>query len=268
MATPSSNSSVSVGPWPKGFQNIYSPTQTPPGALVWAKNVYIEADGTVVPAVSARADKRTLLNDSPLKYDSSNILDIDQSNAVQDLGGDGYKDDNDDRPYRSLFSIGKAGMVSGTYSRYWRSRLLVARGQTLYVSDPFAYGVYDTRAGVIPMPGRIDFLEPVEGGVFVAIRNQGVYFLAGTSPEDWQLKHADIILAQPNTSLLIPTAQMKLDIQNRPEWVAVWLTSKGFAVGLPDGSILYPQADLLSGLPLGSTGSITFNGDRLIALTQ
>ena len=309
MATPSSSSSVSLGPWTRGFQNFYDPTRAPPGTLVAAKNVTVESDGIVVSragyilkSVGAHSVfthqgrfygvyKDTIneffedrpvsldfpvtgkvnwavLNNEPLFFNREVIGKISLTEGVTGLGGKYAFEGGSKHPYRDLFSATKLPMVGGTYARYWRSRLLVARGRTLYVSDPFMYGVYDSRSGVVPLPARIDFLEAVEGGVFVALRGLGVYFLAGTSPEDWQLKVADVITAQPNTSLVIPTAQMKLDIQTRPEWVAVWLTSKGFAIGLPNGSVIYPQADLLSGLPLGSTGSLSFEGDRLIALTQ
>jgi hypothetical protein len=161
----------------------------------------------------------------------------------------------------------RSRMPGGSYARYWRGRLLVARGRVLYVSDPMRYGLYDSVAGRVPFPARIDFIEAVEGGVYVALKDMGVYFLDGESPEKWELKVAATIPAQANSSLLVPTAQMKLEIQFKPEWVAVWFTSKGFAVGLPNGSVTYPQADLLSGLPLG-TGSLHFEGDRLIALSQ
>lgn len=167
-------------------------------------------------------------------------------------------------PYEYL---NKAPMPGGNYARYWRGRLLVARGRTLYISDPLRYGMYDQSAGFVSFEARIDFIEPVEGGVYVALRNVGVHFLAGEAPEKWELRVASVIPAQAGASLIIPTAQMKLEWQSKPEWVAVWLTNKGFALGLPTGNVVFPQADLLSGLPLG-TGSLHFEGDRLIALSQ
>lgn len=168
---------------------------------------------------------------------------------------------------RPADTMNKARMPGGDYARYWRGRLLVARGHVLYFSDPLRYGMYDRSAGFVRFEARIDFIEPVEGGVFVALRDNGVHFLRGETPEKWERIVADVISAQAGTSLLAPTAQMKLDMQSKPEWVAVWLTHKGFAIGLPSGNITYPQADLLSGLPLG-TGSLYLEGDRLIALSQ
>lgn len=168
---------------------------------------------------------------------------------------------------RPAETMNKARMPGGNYVRYWRGRLLVARGRTLFFSDPLRYGLYDRAGGFVTFEARIDFIEPVEGGVYVALRDMGVHFLAGETPEKWERKVATIIPAQASASVLVPTAQMSLDLKIKPEWVAVWFTHKGFAVGLPSGDVLYPQADLLSGLPLG-TGSLHFEGDRLIALSQ
>lgn len=161
----------------------------------------------------------------------------------------------------------KSRMPGGNHVRYWRGRLLVARGRTLYFSEPLRYGMYDTSAGRVVFEAPIVFVEAVEGGVYVGLKNIGVRFLAGETPSKWEQKVADTIPPQANASALIPTARMKLELQFRPNWVAVWFTHKGFALGLPTGSVLYPQADLLSGLPLGN-GSLHFDGDRLIVLSQ
>ena len=165
-------------------------------------------------------------------------------------------------------TMNKARMPGGDFVRYWRGRLLVARGRTLYFSDPLRYGLYDQSRGFVTFEAKIDFIESIETGIFVALRNIGVVFLAGDSPEKWERRLVDVVTAQPGASGLVPTALMDLKLQQKPEWVAVWMTNKGFALGLPSGNVMYPQADLLSGLPLG-TGSLHFDGaDRLIVLSQ
>lgn len=386
MTTTTATPSVSLGPWQKGFQNIYDVSKTPAGALTEAENVEISFDGVVTPrmgfalvapgvsSVFRHHDRYygvynnslveihdtsatilyspvigkvnwTILNDEPV-FTNNTILGRITSDGVKLIGveepsgfsGPPVRDgapkyavlfvskDGEEGPMSELVGPGvlkmpipteptvtkirifctgsgdvpyevteipvgtstynavddvseaykgrpggesqfKARMPGGAYARYWRGRLLVARGRTLFISDPLRYGLYDQGAGRVSFPALINFIEPVEGGVFVALKGMGVYFLAGASPAEWVLKVADIVEAQANSSLLVPTALMKLDLQTRPEWVAVWLTDKGFAVGLPSGDILYPQADLLSGLPLGN-GSLHFEGDRLIALSQ
>lgn len=378
-------STVSLGPWIKGIQNVLDPVRTPEGCLSEAENVLIGPDGVVTPRAGfdlvttgghslfrhqdrvygvyngaivefLEATARPLyagitgkvnwglLNDEPVFTNNSVLGRVTPTGVkligVEEPGGfavpahtpSGYMAavsfvsiDGEEGPLSQAVSAGesiymptpieptvakirvyqtnkdsdvlyevgevpvgtasfelitdrsvfgrvaetqfKSRMVGGSYVRYWRGRLLVARGRKLYFSDPLRYGLYDQSGGWVAFPARIDFVEPVEGGVYVALKDMGVHFLAGESPSKWELRVADIVPAQANTSLLVPTAQMKLDMQNIPDWVAVWLTSKGFALGLPSGLVVYPQADLLSGLPLG-TGSLHFEGDRLIALSQ
>ena len=323
MATPSSNSSVSLGPWTRGFQNFYDHTKAPPDTLAVAINVLIDADGTIRSSTGLKttnggpdlnADihsvfphkgrffgvfrdtiseffdgrhislnfpvgkevKWTVFEDSPVFYNRDVIGKISLTDAAVGASGGTYIVKSEypsdastpepaPHPYRDLFTASKRAMpTGGDVVRYWRSRLLVARGPMLYISDPFMYSTYDAVSGIIALPGRIDFMEVVEGGVFVGLSELGVYFLAGSSPENWQLKIADVITGCKGTSLLIPTAGMKLDAQTRPEWVAVWLTCKGFALGLPNGSVIYPQADLLQNLTIGAAGRTTLYGDRLI----
>lgn len=373
------DSSVSLGPWARGIQNVNDPAACPAGTLMEANNVLITSDGSIVPRsgyslvsigghslfthagrVFGIYNKRvcefhdsgakvlsafdiegkvtwSLLNDEPVLTNHSILARLsgeevkrlgvetpvvpsmgtqeltDESVAVSFVNFDGeegplspvfvgstiappmentvarmriYKPRSDvlymarevavstTVPVQHTFEFGKpadnmnkARMPGGDYVRYWRGRLLVARGHTLFFSDPLRFGLYDRSSGFVNFEERIDFIEPVEGGVFVALRGSGIHFLAGTAPEQWERKIADIIPAQAGSSLTVPTAQMNLQLQSKPEWVAVWLTHKGFALGLPSGNIIYPQADLLSGLPLG-TGSLSFEGDRLIALSQ
>jgi len=159
-------------------------------------------------------------------------------------------------------------MPGGLYARYWRGRLLVARGRTLYFSMPLRYGMYDPSFGFVKFEGKIDFIEAVEGGVFVAVAGQGVFFLAGDEPSKWERRLADVTPAQPGAVTLIPTVQLRaLNLPAPTGWAAVWFTDKGFCLGLSSGYVFYPQADRLSGLPLG-TGTLYFTGDRLIVLSQ
>ena len=161
----------------------------------------------------------------------------------------------------------KSRMIGGAYARYWRGRLLVARGRTLYFSEPLRYGLYDRSSGHVTFEARIDFIEPVAGGIFVALKGLGVRFLAGDTPGKWEQRVATPVPAQPGTSMTVPAIQMKIEMQNPPDWVAVWFSTNGFVVGLPTGELYYPQEDHLSGLPLGS-GAIFFEGDRLTVLSQ
>jgi hypothetical protein len=159
-------------------------------------------------------------------------------------------------------------LPGGHYVRYWRGRLLVARGRTLYFSMPLRYGLYDPSFGFVKFEGKINFIESVESGVYVAVNGQGVFYLSGDEPGKWERKLVDVTPAQPGAVTLIPTVQLRaLNLPSPAAWAAVWFTDKGFALGLAGGMVVYPQADRLSGLPLG-TGTLQFQGDRLLVLSQ
>lgn len=164
-------------------------------------------------------------------------------------------------------TVNKARMPGGDHATYWRGRLLVARGRFLYISEPMRYGLYDLQGGVVPFERKITFIESVENGFFVGVRNVGVYFLSGSTPADLTRRLATPDEAQYGSSLLIPAGRVALDTTQKPEWVAVWFSPRGFAIGLPSGDVVYPQAELLDNIPIGK-GSLHFEDDRLIALSQ
>jgi hypothetical protein len=159
-------------------------------------------------------------------------------------------------------------LPGGHYVRYWRGRLLVARGRSLYFSMPLRYGLYDPSFGFVKFEGKIDFIESIESGVFVAVAGQGVFYLAGDEPAKWERKLIDVTPAQPGAVTVIPTVQLRaLNLPSPQAWAVVWFTDKGFALGLASGMVIFPQADRLSGLPLG-TGTLQYRGDRLLVLSQ
>jgi hypothetical protein len=161
-----------------------------------------------------------------------------------------------------------ARLPGGSFCRYWRGRLLVARGRTLYFSTPLRYGLYDPSYGFVRFEGKINWIESIETGVFVAVAGQGVFYLGGDEPAKWERKLLDVTPAQPGAVTTIPTVQLRaLNLPTPAAWCAVWFTDKGFALGLSGGMVMYPQADRLSGLPLG-TGTLTFEGNRLTVLSQ
>lgn len=381
-----SPSTIPLGPWPKGIQNVNDPTMTPKGFLVDAVNVLLDSGGVVTPrtgydflvmgghslfefnghyygvfndAICEITDQSakvlfrpvtspvrwTVLNNEPLFFNNDIIgrvsgervvlIGVEEPGApfftppstdaergfmmacsfVSATGEEGplsaaeaatsitvpipldpavvkarvYQTTRDgdvlyeltetspgtsvsadqtrERFGRQADTQYKSRMVGGSYARYWRGRLLVARGRTLHFSEPLRYGLYDRSSGYVSFEARIDFIEPVEGGVYVALNGLGVRFLAGETPGKWEQRTATPIRAQAGSSLTIPTVQMDLKIQNPPDWVAVWFSPHGFVLGLPSGNVMFPQKDALTGLPLG-TGELNFDGDRLTILTQ
>jgi hypothetical protein len=155
-------------------------------------------------------------------------------------------------------------MPAGEFVRAWRGRLLVAAGRNLYASEPLRYGLHSRRHGFITLPTRIRWIEPVEGGIFVG-QVDGVRFLRGTA---WGELSVEVTGAAPplaRASTRVQPALLGMDEQPNGE-CAVWLSPRGFVVGMPDGQVMEPQAQRIR--LAGTRGEIAVNDRRIVAITQ
>lgn len=79
---------------------------------------------------------------------------------------------------RQLLAFGLAQMPPGHIVRAFNSRLLVASGNLLFYSEPYAPALRNPARGYIPFPERITIVVPAENGVYV-VADQ-TYWLSGT----------------------------------------------------------------------------------------
>lgn len=77
-------------------------------------------------------------------------------------------------------TLGAQPFPVGTITAFWRGRVLVAQGSTLWASRPAAPHLCDWR-DFKPLPARITAVQPVADGVYVGT-DEDLIFLAGT---DW-----------------------------------------------------------------------------------
>lgn len=159
-----------------------------------------------------------------------------------------------------------ARMRGGRYVKYWRGRLLVARGRTLYMSEPMRYGLYDPRHGFVQTPTRITFVQPVEGGIYVG-QTDGVLFLDGESPENLKVVRTGAAAPTPGTAIEIVGGEMTGDFAQGSDKHAVWWGARGYAVGTPNGAVVEPQSKRLS-VPVGQRGATAVHERRLTSLVS
>lgn len=293
------SASIPVGPWPLGVCNRFVDTELPDGGLLEAVDVNITREGeietragalpafgdlscpfqygrrqygvrgqqigwldgdTFVPLATIEGTRVTwsVLDGKPMFTFMQGVGVVD-GDTVRMIDSSGY-------PEEITSDAGTISNPGGDYARQWRGRLLLARGRTLYYSPPFRYGLIRPRADYIRFASHIAFIEAVDGGVYVGLVGRGVVFLAGEAPERWVQKPASDAIPQAGASAVMGTSQMEEKFRTADE-VAVWFTEAGFAIGMPNGQVVLPQADRLSGLPLG-IGSLAVQGDRLIVLSQ
>ena len=143
--------------------------------------------------------------------------------------------------------------------------MLVARGNSLLWSEPLRYGLYNPLTNFIQFEERVSWLAPLASGIYVGLRSS-VRFLRGSDPGAFvQLRVAGPSWAR--SGAVVKADGMDPEVSQGAAEVAVWLSARGFSVGLPSGAVLYPQADRLAELPLGA-GRLVVLGDRITVLSN
>lgn len=161
-------------------------------------------------------------------------------------------------------------MMGGSDVSVYNGRVYVSRGDVLWASDPFNFGLVDMGSGFISFGARILFHEPVVDGIYVGT-TAGVFFLAGGGPKDFR---QSLVTSAPviEASLGLPGAFMaEINTEGRPDPnigadVAVWLGAHGFVVGYPNGAVKEVQSQhiALGEHGAGSLAVVAANGIRKV----
>lgn len=152
----------------------------------------------------------------------------------------------------------------GRIVRVWMGRLFVARGRTLYWSEPYQYGLVDPRHNFIQLPRYITMVRPVDSGIFVGT-SEGVRFFRGTSPGDLIEQVTGGKPPVPGTDTEIDSSALSGDASNGTR-AAVWLASNGFVLASSSGQLYEPQAKRIR--LVAQAGGIAVNDRRLIAIVN
>lgn len=132
-------------------------------------------------------------------------------------------------------------LPAGTELAAHNGRLYSALGKFLYYSDPFNPGLHDARSGFFSFGEECDrIVQPVDGGIYVGT-DTTIYFLRGGGPNDFS---RDVVAhngAFQHSSRLVPAEHFSGLKTTKP--VAMWLSPKGYQIGLPDGTVLSPQEE-------------------------
>lgn len=288
--------SATLGPWIKGMMNTVRPTAVPADALVEAVNVDIDKAGHVTSRMSwtkvDSANVRSLfehagktygvvdgvvgelhaggfqgyapvtgkvswavLNGSPISADMDGVFLVSNGSVHQLDVGNPTADE--------ALEFQLQPMPGGQWVEYWQGRVIVARGTTLFFSEPLRYGVYDPLRGYIQFEQQISWLAPLPSGIFVGLRDT-VRFLSGS---DYRQLEQRVVggPSWPGAAQVITSPNMPSDLIKDADKVAVWMTDVGFAVGLPSGEVIHPQQDRLKEIPV-TPGRLVAIGDRLTVL--
>lgn len=151
--------------------------------------------------------------------------------------------------YLSLGNLGAAcstfllsTMPAGQALAHYRGSLLVARGQFLYLSEPYRYGLINAGRGFIPFPAQISVVQPCEDGIYVCADK--TYWIPG-----------DPLNTQP--VVVLPYGALRGSaIFDRLTQTAYWQGRQGVVVAKPGGQVAVPQDEALIFNPASSGASL------------
>ena len=121
-------------------------------------------------------------------------------------------------------TLNLAPLPGGDIVRYRNGRTLVAKGEVLFYSQPFAPALYDPVADWIAFPAPITVLEPMGQGTWVVADK--TYWLAGPDITKAELVQKLPYGAAFGSSLYLP---LKEEV--------VWLSEKGVCLANGDGAV-------------------------------
>lgn len=280
-----------LGPWSKGIVNVVPPHAVPADALVSAVNVDIDQAGNVIRRKSweqaDNAPAHSLFKHEGVTYGVVDgmlgVLDTDGFTPKRAVAGrlnwtvlNGEPVWTDGQEVAQVKGLLPADfnqdheedlvpLPGGQWVEYWQGRLVVARGRTLYFSRPLNYGACDPMRDFLMMGERVIWMVALPGGMYVGLRNSVQYLGGAGYPEITQKIVAGP--SWPGAATVIGSERLgeKVTEGFQHEVYAVWMTSKGFALGSPTGVVVYPQQDRLDGIPVHS-GSLVVLGDRITVL--
>ena len=158
----------------------------------------------------------------------------------------------------------RSPLPGGRIVRYYRGRLYVAYGSTVYVSDPYCE-FYDIYGGWLQFDHEVTLLEPVLSGIYVGTTKE-VVFLDGPEPGSFKLAVVAPRGAYAGTGCHLPADWLDGRLANdRAHPPAAWLSDVGMVVGLPDGNVHAPQAERIRMTSAGgSVATLVQNGLRQV----
>lgn len=160
----------------------------------------------------------------------------------------------DNAQLKPLETAALVPMPPGKIIRTLAGRTYTAKGKVLAYSEAFRFGLTRLHHNFITMPDEITIVEPTPLGVFVGAGG-AVWFIDG-DPSKAAIRQVSAARAVERSSTLVDGKHFDQKLsQGQP--VAVWLSSEGYVMGLPDGNVVALQSNRIH-LDGEFTGRTTF----------
>lgn len=125
-------------------------------------------------------------------------------------------------------------MPSGRWVRYHGGRMYVARGKSLWFSEPLRPHLCNQAHNGIGLSANARMLEPVAGGIYVA-DDKGVLFYAGLDPTKFTVRRVSTDKVLTGTAIALPASAVG-EVGQGQDHVVLWLSESGYYYGREDGT--------------------------------
>lgn len=143
---------------------------------------------------------------------------------------------------------------NATSLAYYRGRILLAQGTTLWATMPYLYNYVDVNRGFKQMNGQITMVGAVSDGVYVGT-DEGLYWLSGEGFDMWKMDRVMDSAVIPGSMTIIPgelgnPPQISLDAATPIQVSLMFLTQNGVNVAgdggqttnITENKFFFPQA--------------------------
>lgn len=127
-----------------------------------------------------------------------------------------------------------SGPVSGNHIAEFFGRMLIAKDNVLWWSEPYNFGLYDMAGSFVQFYTKIIMFAPVDMGLFLSTE-KNTYFLTGRDPKQWQVKKVAGYPAIEWTNIRVEAADIGAELSGQ---YVVWASCEGAILGMPDGNIV------------------------------
>ncbi|WP_368921286.1 hypothetical protein [Comamonas aquatica] len=136
-------------------------------------------------------------------------------------------------------------MPPGCILRHYLGRMLVADGPILYISQPYAYALYDPVEGFMQFSADIDVIAPVKGGFYVCADK--TYFVSG----DFE-----------SVNEVLPYGAVFASDVSLPDSAGqAWYSHRGLVIGDNIGQVQNKQEGVIS-VPPSSKAALLYRDER------
>jgi hypothetical protein len=150
-------------------------------------------------------------------------------------------------------------LPAGQCMEYFRGRVYVGRGKTLWFSDAFRYFRLDGRRNFKQFPDEIDIIATAHGSGLYVVAGNITYFLEGQNPHKFELRSVAGYGAYRGTRTEAFRSKIGESTQAEDDHeVPVWTAHEGIVAGLPGGNLKNMTLDKYI-MPIGLSAASMIN---------